>query len=87
MPKKTIITKITLGVRDPERDTVEVRDPNGLVLVPASAGIAHKAPGEPVTLEAAEADAIVKRFGGEVLEEIPDEPATGGAEKNGKAAR
>lgn len=73
MPLKTIITKVTLCVGDPDKDTVEVRDPSGAILVPRSAGVALKKPGELVTLDAAEADVIIARFGGEVLEEIPDQ--------------
>lgn len=87
MPKKTIVTKIALGVEDPDHDVAEVRDPNGLVLVPASRGIAHKKAGEPVTLDADEADRIVARFGGEVLEEIPDEAPAADPKAAGKTAK
>lgn len=85
MPKKTIVTKIALGVEDPDHDVAEVRDANGTILVPAARGIAHRKAGEPVTLDADEADRIIARFGGEVLEEIPDEEAAAEAKPAGKA--
>lgn len=72
MPKKTIITTVTLGVPDPTQDVAEARDVNGTILLPRASGVAHAAPGKPVTLDAGEADAILARFGGEVLEVIPD---------------
>jgi hypothetical protein len=86
MPKKTIVTKIALGVEDPDQDVAEVRDANGAILVPAARGIAHKKAGEPVTLDADEADRIIARFGGEVLEEIPDEAADDAAAAGAKAS-
>lgn len=86
MPKKTIVTKIALGVEDPDHYVAEVRDAAGTVLVPASRGIAHKKAGEEVTLDADEADRIIARFGGEVLEEIPDEEPAADAKPAGKAA-
>lgn len=89
MPQKTIKTKVTLGIADPRQDSPLVRDPTGAVLHPGSKGLGHAAPGTPVTLDADEADWIIARFGGEVLEEIPDEPAdaeadTGSAKGAGK---
>ena len=86
MPKKTIVTKIALGVEDPDHDVAEVRDANGALLVPAARGIAHKKAGEPVTLGADEADRIIARFGGEVLTEIADEEPAADAKLAGKAA-
>ncbi len=85
MPKKTIVTKIALGVEDPDHDVAEVRDANGAILVPAARGIAHKKAGEPVTLDADEADRIIARFGGEVLEETPDEEPSADAKPTSKA--
>ena len=73
MPKKTITTKVAIGVHDPERDTPEVKDATGNVLQPYSRGLGHASPGTPVTLDADEADRIIARWGGEVLEEIPDD--------------
>lgn len=85
MPKKTIVTKIALGVEDPDHDVAEVRDAAGTVLVPAARGIAHRKAGEEVTLDADEADRIIARFGGEVLEEIPDEVSADDAATAAKA--
>lgn len=85
MPKKTIVTKIALGIEDPDHDVAEVRDAAGTVLVPASRGIMHKKAGEAVTLDAGEADRIIARFGGEVLEQIPDEAPADDAATAAKA--
>ena len=70
MPQKMIVTTVTLGVHDPDRDTPEVKDAAGNVLQPRSIGLAHVPPGEPVILDADEADRILARWGGE---EIADE--------------
>lgn len=86
MPKKTIITKVTLGVEAPDKTVAEARDENGNVLQPRSLGLDHVLPGNPVTLDAAEADAIIARWGGEVVEEIPDEELAADAKPAGKAA-
>ncbi|MRI57415.1 hypothetical protein D8770_26285 [Methylobacterium sp. DB1607] len=71
-PQKTIITTVTLGVHDPDGDMPEVRDASGNVLSPAIRGLGHAAPGMPVTLDADEADRILARWGGEVVDEDED---------------
>lgn len=86
MPRKTIIAKVTLGVEAPEKTVAEARDVNGNVIQPRSLGLEHVLPGTPVTLDAAEADRIIARFGGEVLEEIPDEAPVADPKTSGKSA-
>lgn len=86
MPTKTIVTKIALGVEDPDHDVAEVRDANGAILVPAARGIAHKKAGEPVTLDADEADRIIARFGGEVLTDAADDAPVGDTKTPAKTA-
>ncbi len=58
MPKKRITAGVTVAVPDEEHG-------------PAVAFYAP--PGTEIVLEADEADRIIARFGGEVLEVIPDE--------------
>ena len=87
MPKKTIITTVTLGVHAPDLDMIEVRNANDILLSPGSRGLGHVAPGEPVTLDAAEADEILARYGGEVIEEIPDEAPPAGGRSAGRGAK
>lgn len=85
MPKKMIIAKVAIGIHDPDRDTPAAHDAAGNVLQPYSRGLGHASPGTPVTLDADEADRIIARFGGEVLEEIPDEESAADAKPAGKA--
>lgn len=61
MPKKKITADVTLGVDSGYRDAAGAPI---TTMVP---------PGTEVVLEASEADRIIARWGGEVLEEIPDE--------------
>ncbi len=75
MPQKTIVTTVTVGVPDEHKSKSEIRTDAGVVVQPAETVLKHVPPGELVTLDGAEADAIVKRFGGEVIEEIADAPA------------
>ncbi|SEH31588.1 hypothetical protein SAMN02799636_01101 [Methylobacterium sp. 275MFSha3.1] len=69
MPKKRITAGVTVAVPDEEHG-------------PAVAF--HAPPGTEIILEADEADRIIARWGGEVLEVIPDEP---GASPNARLAR
>lgn len=61
MPKKTIIANITLHV------------PSGHYSADEAPIAQAVPPGTEVTLDAEEADRIVKRWGGEILAVIPDE--------------
>ncbi|MGU3662004.1 hypothetical protein [Methylobacterium fujisawaense] len=71
MPKKRITTNVTVGVSDGEHAGY-------------GAPVAfHAPPGTEIILEADEADRIMARWGGEVLEVIPDEP---GASPNARLA-
>lgn len=85
-PQKTIITSVTLGVHDPAGDMPEVRDASGNVLSPAIRGLGHAAPGTPVTLDADEADRILARWGGEVVDEDSDEVSDEDAEEQAEDA-
>lgn len=71
MPKKRITTNVTVAVSDDEQGGY-------------GAPVAFYAPpGTEIILEADEADRIMARWGGEVLEVIPDEP---GASPNARLA-
>lgn len=71
MPKKRITTNVTVAVTDGEHAGY-------------GAPVAFYAPpGTEIILEADEADRIMARWGGEVLEVIPDEP---GASPNARLA-
>lgn len=61
MPKKRITTNVTVAVTDGEHAGYGM---------PAAF---YAPPGTEIVLEASEADRIMARWGGEVLEEIPDE--------------
>jgi len=65
MPKKRITANVTVAVTDGEHAGY-------------GAPVAFYAPpGTEIVLEASEADRIIDRFGGEVLELIPDEVPAG----------
>lgn len=61
MPKKRITTNVTVAVSDDEQ---------GGFIAPVAF---YAPPGTEIVLEASEADRIMDRWGGEVLEVIPDE--------------
>lgn len=72
MPKKRITTNVTVAVSNGEH---------------AGYGMPvafYAPPGTEIELEADEADRIIARWGGEVLEVLPDEP---GASPNATLAR
>ncbi|MRI57686.1 hypothetical protein D8770_27855 [Methylobacterium sp. DB1607] len=67
MPTKTIKLPITVGLADETLSKPEIRNDLGLVVQAAETVIKHAAPGTPVTLDAGEADALLARFGGEIV--------------------
>ncbi|MDV2988156.1 UNVERIFIED_CONTAM: hypothetical protein Q9R58_28035 [Methylobacteriaceae bacterium AG10] len=67
MPTKTIKLPITVGLADEILSKPEIRNDLGLVVQAAETVIKHVAPGTPVTLDAGEADALLARFGGEIV--------------------